>query len=52
MLEIRLEESQDQNAAHRLNLAAFGNGPEAALVDTLRSSCKEYLAFVALEDGA
>ena len=51
MLEIRLEESQDQNAVHRLNLAAFENGPEAALVDTLRASCQEYLAFVAVEDG-
>ncbi|SMP39853.1 putative acetyltransferase [Desulfonatronum zhilinae] len=52
MLEIRLEESQDQNAIHHLNLAAFENGPEAGLVDALRSSCMEYLAFVAVEDGA
>jgi putative acetyltransferase len=51
MIEIRPEEPQDQNAIHRLNLAAFENGPEAALVDALRSSCKEYLAFVAVEDG-
>ncbi len=52
MLEIRLEEPQDQDAIHHLNLASFENGPEAALVDALRSSCKEYLAFVAAEDGA
>ena len=51
MLEIRPEAPQDQDAVHRLNLAAFENGPEAALVDALRSSCKEYLAFVAEEDG-
>ncbi|SDB60573.1 putative acetyltransferase [Desulfonatronum thiosulfatophilum] len=52
MLEIRQEDPQDQNAVQSLNLAAFENGPEAALVDALRSSCKEYLAFVAVEDGA
>ncbi|TVQ99467.1 MAG: N-acetyltransferase [Desulfovibrionales bacterium] len=51
MIEIRPEEPQDQNSIHRLNLAAFENGPEAALMDALRSSCKEYLAFVAVEDG-
>ncbi|WP_045218140.1 GNAT family N-acetyltransferase [Desulfonatronum thioautotrophicum] len=51
MLEIRLEAPQDQNAIQHLNLAAFENGPEAGLVDVLRSSCKEYLAFVAVEDG-
>ena len=51
MLEIRPEKPQDQNTIHHLNLAAFENGPEATLVDALRSSCKEYLAFVAVEDG-
>jgi len=51
MIEIRNEEPQDREAVYRLNLAAFDNGPEAALVDRLRASCKEYLAFVALEDG-
>lgn len=51
MLEIRQEKSHDQDAVHRLNLAAFENGPEAALVDVLRASCEEYLAFVAVEDG-
>ncbi len=51
MLIIRKEEPQDQDAVHHLNLAAFENGPEAVLVDALRSSCKEYLAFVAVKDG-
>lgn len=51
MLEIRPEEPQHRNAVHHLNLAAFENGPEAGLVDALRSSCEEYLAFVAVEDG-
>ncbi len=52
MIEIRQEAPQDRDAVHHLNLAAFENGPEAGLVDALRSSCKKYLAFVALEDGA
>ena len=52
MLEIRQEKSQDQDVVHSLNLAAFENGPEAGLVDALRSSCKDYLAFVAVEDDA
>lgn len=52
MIEIRKEEPQDRDAVHNLNLAAFDSGPEAALVDNLRTSCKDYLAFVALEDGA
>ncbi len=34
-----------------MNMAAFDNGPEAALVSKLRVSCKEYLSFVAIEDG-
>jgi len=51
VLTIRPEESQDQEPVQHLNLAAFENGPEATLVDVLRASCKEYLAFVAEEDG-
>lgn len=49
MIEIRKEEPHDRDAVHNLNLAAFDNGPEAALVDKLRTSCKDYLAFVAVE---
>ena len=52
MIEIRKEESKDRDAVHQLNLIAFDNGPEAALVDKLRASCKEYLSFVAVEDGS
>lgn len=52
MIEIRKEEPQDMDAVRQLNLAAFDNGPEAALVDKLRASCKGYLAFVAVEDGS
>ncbi len=50
MIEIRREESKDRDAVHQLNLAAFDNGPEATVVDKLRLSCKDYLAFVAVED--
>jgi putative acetyltransferase len=52
MIAIRKEEAQDREAIHRLNLVAFDDGPEAALVDRLRSACREYLAFVAVEDDA
>jgi len=52
MIEIRTEEPHDREAVHRLNLAAFDHGPEAALVDKLRASCRDFLAFVAVEEGA
>lgn len=51
MTEIRKEEPRDQDSVRRVNMAAFENGPEAALVDKLRASCEDYLAFVAVEDG-
>ena len=51
MIEIRTEEPKDQDSVHRLNLAAFENGSEAAVVDKLRVSCEGYLSFVAVEDG-
>jgi putative acetyltransferase len=51
MIEIRKEEPRDCKAVHYLNMAAFNDGPEAALVDRLRTSCKDYLAFVATENG-
>jgi putative acetyltransferase len=51
MIEIRIEDPGDREAVHQLNLVAFDNGPEAALVDRLRTSCEQYLAFVAVEDG-
>ena len=52
MIEIRQEESKDRGAVHHLNVIAFDNGPEAVLVDKLRASCKEYVSFVAVEDGS
>jgi len=52
MIEIRKEEYKDRDAVHQLNAAAFDDGPEAALVDRLRASCRDYLSFVAVEDGA
>jgi len=51
MSEIREEEPGDEESVRRLNLAAFSHGPEAALVEKLRRSCDDYLAFVAVEDG-
>lgn len=51
MTEIRKERAGDRDAVRRVNMAAFENGPEAALVDKLRDSCEDYLAFVAVEDG-
>jgi putative acetyltransferase len=51
MIQIRREEPGDCEAVHQLYLSAFDKGPEAALVDRLRVSCQEYLAFVAVDDG-
>lgn len=51
MIEIREEEPGDEESVRRVNLAAFNNGPEAALVEKLRVACEDYLAFVAVEDG-
>jgi putative acetyltransferase len=50
MISIRPEEPKDHAAVHAINLAAFEGGPEAVLVDALRSSCPDHLALVA-EDG-
>jgi putative acetyltransferase len=52
MMEIRKEKQSDREAIHQLNMASFDNGPEANLVDKLRASCRDYLSFVAIEDGA
>jgi len=52
MLEIRREEAQHGDAVRHLNLAAFDGGSEATLVDRLRASCTDYLAWVAVEDDA
>ena len=50
MIEIRSEELQHVAEVRELNLLAFDNGPEADLADLLRSVCKEYMAFVAVEN--
>ncbi len=52
MIEIRKEEPADQDAVRRINEIAFEQGPEAAIVDRLRKSCKEYCSFVAVNQDA
>ena len=51
MIEIRQEEAGDEDSVRRVNLAAFSDGSEAALVDRLRVSCDNHLAFVAVANG-
>jgi putative acetyltransferase len=51
MIQIRPEAPGDQDGIRRLNLAAFDSEDEANVVDRLRSSCEEYLSFVAVQDG-
>jgi GNAT superfamily N-acetyltransferase len=50
IITIRHEESEGHEEVRAINLAAFEGGPEADLVDTLRSSCPEHLSLVA-DDG-
>ena len=49
MISIRPEEPREHENVHAINLAAFEGGPEADLVDTLRSSCSDHLSLVADE---
>ncbi len=51
MSRIREEKPEDQESVRQVTLAAFGGGPEAALVEKLRLACDDYLGFVAVEDG-
>ena len=51
MISIRPEAPNDEDAVHRLNLAAFEGGPERRVVDALRASSARYVAFVAEEEG-
>jgi len=51
MSEIREEEPRDKESVRRVNLDAFNDDSEAAVVEKLRISCDDYLAFVAVEDG-
>ena len=48
MIDIRIEEPADQEAVRQINEMAFAQGPEAAIVDKLRKSCKGYCSFVAV----
>ncbi|MCW8814365.1 MAG: N-acetyltransferase [Chlorobium sp.] len=48
MIEIREERPSDLDAVRRINEMAFEQGHEAAIVDKLRKSCKEYCSFVAV----
>ena len=51
MITIRFEEKRDHDVVRAINLAAFKGGPEADLVDFLRSSCPDHLSLVAEEGG-
>jgi len=51
MIEIRKEEHRDIDSVRRVNLDAFNDESEAAVVEKLRVSCGDYLAFVAVENG-
>jgi len=52
MVEIRAERIGDQGAIHHLNEIAFEQGPEAGIVDRLRSVCENYVSFVAGDQWA
>ena len=52
MTEMREETFSDRDAVRRINEIAFEQGPEAAIVDRLRKSCKEYCSFVAVNQDA
>jgi putative acetyltransferase len=51
MIEIRDERPGDADAVRLVNLAAFQNGPEAAVVDKLRQAEIGFHSFVALGHG-
>lgn len=45
------EQPQDVAAIHHVNVAAFGGGGEADVVDQLRDSCNNFISLVAKIDG-
>ena len=51
MIEIRDEQTDDQDGVRRVNLAAFKNGPEGEVVDKLRQSGVRFHSFVAIDQG-
>ena len=50
-MNIRFENSEDQNEIRRINIAAFGTDEEANLVDTLRKSGIPIISLVVEENG-
>lgn len=52
MIQIRRERPGDGEAVRQINRRAFECDEEANVVDRLRHTCDEYLAFVATKDGA
>ncbi len=50
MVQIRRERPGDEKTVRRINRLAFECDEEANVVDQLRRTCKEYLAFVATVD--
>jgi putative acetyltransferase len=51
MVSIRPEEPRDYAEVRALNLAAFDDGPEAGLVDTLGASWPDHVSLVAEDEG-
>ncbi len=51
-LLVREELPEDTDQIRQINLSAFSQPQEADLVDRLRTTCEEYLSFVAVLDGA
>lgn len=52
MIAIRPESVHDIPQIHDLNVAAFGQPEEAAIVDKLRERCPDILSLVAEDDGS
>ena len=50
-MRIRREESQDVQRVRTVNIAAFGTGAEAHIVDTLRSDVADHISLVADDHG-
>lgn len=50
-VNVRLEQSSDEDAIRRVNKAAFGQPDEADLVDRLRAQVPAYLGLVATRGG-
>lgn len=51
MIKIREEEPQDTPVIREVNIRAFGQGQEAAIVDRLRQNCDNVLSLVAIVEN-